>query len=83
MNTVAAQNGKRLGLVRGLGLWSALAVVIGSMVGRAVFLVSSDMARELGSVTRLIAAWIVGGIVVLFGACCYARAWGSHAQSRR
>src|SRR5215831_16920518 len=72
MNTVAAQNGKRLSLVRGLGLWSATAVVIGSMVGQSVFLVGSDMARELESTARILAAWIVGGIVVLFGAFCYA-----------
>jgi|SRR5215469_3322980 len=72
MNAVAAQNGKRFGLVRGLGLWSAMAVVIGSMVGQAVFLVGSDMARELGSITRVLAVWIVGGVVVLFGASCYA-----------
>jgi basic amino acid/polyamine antiporter, APA family len=37
------------GLVRGLGLWSAIAVVVGSMIGQAVFLVGSDMAQELGS----------------------------------
>jgi amino acid transporter len=42
------------------------------MIGQAVFLVASDMARELGSPTRVIAVWIVGGIVVLFGTFCYA-----------
>jgi amino acid transporter len=42
------------------------------MVGRAVFLVASDMARELGSPTSVLAVWIIGGIVVLLGAFCYA-----------
>jgi APA family basic amino acid/polyamine antiporter len=42
------------------------------MVGQAVFLVASDMARELGSPTRVLAVWIIGGIVVFFGAFCYA-----------
>ena len=66
--------GKRAepGLIRGLGLWSAIAVIVGSMIGQSVFLVASDMARELGSPTRVIAVWIIGGIVVLFGAFCYA-----------
>ena len=59
-------------LVRGLGLWSAIAVVVGSMIGQAVFLVGSDMAQELGSVTKLLAAWTIGGVLVFFGACCYA-----------
>lgn len=72
MNTITAQNGERLGLVRGLGLSSASAVVVGSMIGQAVFLVGSDMAQELGSVTKLLAAWTIGGVLVFFGACCYA-----------
>jgi APA family basic amino acid/polyamine antiporter len=42
------------------------------MIGQAVFLVASDMARELGSPTSVLAVWIIGGIVVLFGAFCYA-----------
>jgi hypothetical protein len=53
-------------LIRGLGLWSAIAVIVGSMIGHAVFLVASDMARQLGSPTRVLAVWIIGGIVVLF-----------------
>jgi basic amino acid/polyamine antiporter, APA family len=70
MNAAKANN--RSQLVRALGLWSAIAVIVGSMIGQAVFLVASDMARELGSPTRVLAVWIIGGIVVLFGAFCYA-----------
>jgi APA family basic amino acid/polyamine antiporter len=71
-NIQARDTGKAPGLIRGLGLWSAIAVIVGSMIGQAVFLVASDMARELGSPTRVIAVWIIGGIVVLFGAFSYA-----------
>ncbi len=60
------------GLVRGLGLWSATAIVIGDTIGTGVFLVSSDMARAVGSTALVFAAWIVGGLIVLFGAFCYA-----------
>ena len=60
------------GLVRGLGLWSAVAIVIGDTIGTGVFLVSSDMARAVGSAALVFAAWIVGGLIVLFGAFCYA-----------
>ena len=38
------------------------------MIGQAVFLVASDMARELGSPTMVLVIWIIGGIIVLFGA---------------
>jgi basic amino acid/polyamine antiporter, APA family len=63
---------KKSQLVRGLGLWSAIAVVVGSMIGQSIFLVASDMARDLGSVSRVLAAWIIAGVVVLLGSFCYA-----------
>jgi amino acid transporter len=71
-NIQTCDNFKAPRLIRALGLWSAIAVIAGSMIGQAVFLVASDMARELGSPTRVLAVWIIGGGVVLFGAFCYA-----------
>jgi amino acid transporter len=59
-------------LVRGLGLWAAIAIVIGDTIGTGVFLVSSDMARAVGSSGLVLVAWILGGLVVLLGALCYA-----------
>lgn len=59
-------------LVRGLGLLAATAIVIGGMIGQSVFLVASDMSREVGSLTKVLVAWIVGGAIVLFGSFCYA-----------
>lgn len=59
-------------LVRGLGLWSATAIVIGDTIGTGVFLVSSDMARAVGSATLVIVVWLLGGFIVLLGALCYA-----------
>jgi len=41
------------------------------MIGQSVFLVASDMARELGSATAVLTDWVIGGVVVLFGAFCY------------
>ena len=60
------------GLVRGLGLWSASAIVIGDTIGTGVFLVASDMARSVGSSGLVLVAWVLGGLIVLFGAFCYA-----------
>jgi basic amino acid/polyamine antiporter, APA family len=70
----ADQTGHSTGsdLVRGLGLWAATAIVIGDTIGTGIFLVTSDMARAVGSPAMVFAAWILGGIIVLFGAFCYA-----------
>jgi amino acid transporter len=59
-------------LIRGLGLWSATAIVIGDTIGTGIFLVTSDMARAVGSAALVFAAWLIGGVIVLFGAFCYA-----------
>jgi len=59
-------------LVRSLGLGPATAIVIGNTVGTGVFLVASDMARAVGSPALVLVAWILGGLIVLFGAFCYA-----------
>ena len=58
--------------MRGLGLWAATAIVIGDTIGTGVFLVTSDMARAVGSATLVFVAWIAGGFIVLCGAFCYA-----------
>jgi APA family basic amino acid/polyamine antiporter len=67
-----ADHPERSDLVRGLGLWSAIAIVIGDTIGTGIFLVTSDMARSVGSAALVFAAWIIGGLIVLFGAFCYA-----------
>jgi APA family basic amino acid/polyamine antiporter len=72
MNVETPRMGQSLGLVRGLGPWAAAAIVVGGMIGQSVFLVASDMSREVGSLTKVLVAWMVGGAIVLFGAFCYA-----------
>jgi amino acid transporter len=59
-------------LVRGLGLWSATAVVIGNIIGTAIFLVGSEVARDARSTGVSVAVWIVGGLLSLCGALCLA-----------
>src|ERR1700742_1706241 len=60
------------GLVRGVPLRAATAVVISDTIGTGIFLVTSDMARAVGSIQLVFAAWIVAGFIVLCGAFCYA-----------
>jgi APA family basic amino acid/polyamine antiporter len=57
--------------VKGLGLFSATAIVAGSMIGSGIFIVSADIARTTGSPALLIAAWIVTAVMTLIGALCY------------
>jgi APA family basic amino acid/polyamine antiporter len=57
--------------VRGMGLFSATAIVIGSMIGSGIFIVSADMSRTVGSPALLIAAWLVTAAMTITGALSY------------
>lgn len=72
MSVPVGQQSEQPQLIRGLGLWSTTAIVIGDTIGTGVFLVSSEMARTVGSVWLVVAAWILGLLIVLLGAFCYA-----------
>lgn len=59
------------GLVKGLGLTSATTLVMGSMIGSGVFIVSADIARSVGSPALLIAAWVITGFMTISAALAY------------
>jgi APA family basic amino acid/polyamine antiporter len=54
-----------------MGLFSATAIVMGSMIGSGIFIVSADMSRSLGSPALLIAAWLVTAVMTIIGALSY------------
>src|ERR1700732_1846520 len=56
---------------RGLGLYDSTMVVVGSMIGSGIFIVSADMARTLGSPGWLLVAWVVTGVLTVVGALSY------------
>ena len=58
-------------LKRSLGLIDATSLVAGSMIGSGIFLVSADMARDLGSAGWLIVAWLLSGVITLIAALSY------------
>src|SRR5215472_12596059 len=58
-------------LVKGLGLTSATTLVMGSMIGSGIFIVSAEIARETGSPGLLIMAWVVTGFMTIVGALSY------------
>jgi APA family basic amino acid/polyamine antiporter len=57
--------------VKGLGLTSATALVIGSMIGSGIFIVSADIARLVNSPALLILAWVVTGVMTVSAALSY------------
>ncbi len=58
-------------LVKELGLTSATMLVMGSMIGSGIFIVSAEIAREVDSPALLIGAWAVAGFMTIVAALSY------------
>ena len=59
-------------LKRDLGLWSAVAIVVGTVIGSGIFIVPNTMIRNVGTPAMVFVVWIVGGLMSLSGALSYA-----------
>jgi len=57
--------------IKGLGLTSATMLVMGSMIGSGIFLVSAEIARETDSPALLIGAWVVTAFMTMIAALAY------------
>lgn len=58
-------------LRRTLGLFDATSIVAGSMIGSGIFIVSTIMARDIGSAGWLLVLWVVTGLITVFAALSY------------
>ena len=74
MNRPSQANGQRplADLPRVLSAGEAIAIVVGTIIGSGIFLIPNEMMRDAGSSSLVYAAWIIGGLLSLFGAMTYA-----------
>jgi basic amino acid/polyamine antiporter, APA family len=61
----------REGFIRGLGLLDSTMIVAGSMIGSGIFIVSADIARQVGSPGWLLVVWIITGLLTVGAALSY------------
>jgi len=59
-------------LVRGLSVWDATLVTVGSILGTGIFITTADIARILPHPGLILLLWLLGGLVTLAGALTYA-----------
>lgn len=67
----ATNQGDAPRLAQSLGLFSATAIVIGSMIGSGVYIVDADIARGTDSPALLLGAWIVTALLTIIAALSY------------
>jgi APA family basic amino acid/polyamine antiporter len=56
---------------KSLNLFDSTAIVAGSMIGSGIFIVSADIARQVGSPGWLMVVWIITGLLTTFAALSY------------
>ena len=56
---------------KSLGFIDSTALVAGSMIGSGIFIVSADIARNVGSPGWLLVVWVVTGLMTIFAALSY------------
>ncbi|HLY16970.1 MAG TPA: amino acid permease [Bryobacteraceae bacterium] len=66
------KDAKVIELRRDLGLWGAIAIVVGTVIGSGIFLVPRAMVLRVGSPSMVFVVWVFGGILTLSGALSYA-----------
>ena len=65
------QNNEQEDFKRELGLLDGTMLVVGSMIGSGIFIVSSDMVRQVGSAGWLILIWVLTGFITVIAAVSY------------
>ena len=68
---VAEAEQSKEGFIRGLGLLDSTMIVAGSMIGSGIFIVSADIARQVGSPGWLLVVWLITGVLTIVGALSY------------
>jgi APA family basic amino acid/polyamine antiporter len=69
--TTSTATGLDTEFTRGLGLYDSTMVVVGSMIGSGIFIVSADMARTIGSPGWLLVGWLLAGVLTVTAALSY------------
>src|SRR5215813_9462791 len=59
------------GFQRRLGLFDCTMLVAGTMIGSGIFIVSADIARDVGSSGWLLLIWVLTGVMTIMGALSY------------
>lgn len=68
-------------LPRVLGLWMAIAIVIGNTIGAGIFVKPGRIAADAGSFPLIFSVWVFGTLLCVLGGLCLAELSAMHPRS--
>ena len=68
-------------LNRVLGPVSAISIVVGSIIGVGIFLTPGQVVQATGSGNLAMVAWLLGGVIAMLGALCFAELGTMYTRS--
>ena len=80
-NNTPAGTGNSGSFQRSLTLLDGALLVIGSMIGSGIFIVSADISRQVGSAGWLIVVWLLSGFITLAAALSYGELSGMYPKA--
>jgi len=64
-----------------LGLFDAAMAVVGGIIGGGIFFTPAIVAQRVGSSSLVLLAWVIGGVIALAGAFCFAELGARRPQA--
>lgn len=64
-----------------LGLWDAVSMIVGIVIGAGIYETAPMVLQNAGSPSRSLLVWLLGGVLSLIGACCYAELASAYPRS--
>src|SRR5437660_10572018 len=74
---------QRVEFVRAISRLDATALVVGSMIGSGIFIVSAEILRQVHTPGLLLLVWLISGVVTLLGALTYGELAAVYPKARR
>lgn len=69
---ITSNGDQKQGFSRALGLFDATTLVVGTIIGSGIFIVSADIARIVKSPGLMLIVWVIAGLLTIFAALSYA-----------
>jgi APA family basic amino acid/polyamine antiporter len=70
-----------VGLIRQLGMFDSIMMMVGIVIGSGIFITTGIMAQTIPSASLILLAWVVGGILTLAGALSFAELGASMPEA--